>query len=173
MKKLRPIQAKFYLKTHFSLASVLFEKRGTGQLNELEQLICLCRNKEERNPHEPNFHEVRSLNPQFSFRLRNIPPQIGHLCHIGTLSVMNNQLQFLPSMCTFLPDTVTLRGRYGKKTTVKLPSSGTDRSELTVQTQIRLLLKEQSDQGLHCLHLLDTLLHCKTNLVHFQGRYGN
>ena len=32
----------------------------------------------------------------------------------------------------------------------------TDRSEQTVQTQIRLLLEEQSDQGLHCLlfHLL-------------------
>ena len=27
----------------------------------------------------------------------------------------------------------------------------TDRSRQTVQTQIRLLLEEQSDQGLHCL----------------------
>ena len=27
----------------------------------------------------------------------------------------------------------------------------TDRSGQTVKTQIRLLLKEQSDQGLHCL----------------------
>ena len=38
----------------------------------------------------------------------------------------------------------------------------TDRSGQTVQTQIRLLLEEQSDQGLHCLqfplHLLDALL---------------
>ena len=38
----------------------------------------------------------------------------------------------------------------------------TDRSGQTVQTQIRLLLDEQSDQGLHCLrfplHLLDALL---------------
>ena len=36
----------------------------------------------------------------------------------------------------------------------------TDRSEQTVQTQIRLLLEEQSDQGLHCLpfrlHRLDS-----------------
>ena len=33
----------------------------------------------------------------------------------------------------------------------------TDRSGQTVQTQIRLLLEEQSDQGLHCLqfHLHD------------------
>ena len=42
----------------------------------------------------------------------------------------------------------------------------TDRSEQTVQTQIRLLQKEQSDQGLHYflfnLHFSDTLLHCKT-----------
>ena len=39
----------------------------------------------------------------------------------------------------------------------------TDRSEQTVQSQIRLLLQEQSDQDLHCLpfhlHLLDALLH--------------
>ena len=43
---------------------------------------------------------------------------------------------------------------------------GTDRSDKTVHTQIRLLLKEQSDQGLHCLlfslHLLDALLHHET-----------
>ena len=36
----------------------------------------------------------------------------------------------------------------------------TDRSGQTVQTQIRLLLEEQSDQGLHCLpfrlHRLDS-----------------
>ena len=35
--------------------------------------------------------------------------------------------------------------------TVKVLSTGMDRSEQTVQTQIRLLLMEQSDQGLHCL----------------------
>ena len=34
--------------------------------------------------------------------------------------------------------------------TIKVLSIGTDRSEQTVQTQIRLLLMEQSDQGLHC-----------------------
>ena len=37
----------------------------------------------------------------------------------------------------------------------------TDRSGQTVQTQIRLLLEEQSDQGLHCLlfhlHLFDEI----------------
>ena len=48
---------------------------------------------------------------------------------------------------------------------------GADRSEETAQTQIRLLLKEQSDQSLHCLayhmHLLDALLHWNTNLFNF------
>ena len=47
----------------------------------------------------------------------------------------------------------------------KISNVETARSEQTVQTQIRLLLKEQSDQGLHCLpfhlHLLDALPHCK------------
>ena len=48
---------------------------------------------------------------------------------------------------------------------VKFLSIGTHRSVQSVQTQIRLLLKEQSDQGLHCLpshlHLLDIVeLNC-------------
>ena len=45
--------------------------------------------------------------------------------------------------------------------TVKIQSFQTDRSGQTVQTQIRLLLEEQSDQGLHCLlfhlHLFDVI----------------
>ena len=49
--------------------------------------------------------------------------------------------------------------------------------EQTVQTQIRLLLKEQSDLGLHCLpfhlHFLDGLLHCKFILFHLKDSYGN
>ena len=35
--------------------------------------------------------------------------------------------------------------------TIIILSFQTDRSGQTVQTQIRLLLEEQSDQGLHCL----------------------
>ena len=54
---------------------------------------------------------------------------------------------------------------------VMLLSLRTDRSEQTVQTQIKLLLEEQSDKGLHCspfcLHLLDTLLYGKTTLSKF------
>ena len=52
--------------------------------------------------------------------------------------------------------------------TIIILNIGTDRSEQTVQTQIRLLLMEQSDQGLlcllFCLHLLNTILHCKIQL---------
>ena len=48
----------------------------------------------------------------FFFRLTSVPPQIGHLCHLGTLSVMNNYLRYLPYMFTFLPETLTLRGRF-------------------------------------------------------------
>ena len=51
--------------------------------------------------------------------------------------------------------------------TIMILSFRTDRSEQTMQIQIRLLL-EQSDQGLHCLHfclhLLDALLYGKTML---------
>ena len=49
------------------------------------------------------------------------------------------------------------------KYTVMTLSFRTDMPGQTVQTQIRLLLKEQSDQGLHCLpfrlHCLDSLLY--------------
>ena len=47
--------------------------------------------------------------------------------------------------------------------TVEFPSFWTDLCRKTVQTQIRLLLEEQSDQGLHCLlfhlGLSEALLH--------------
>ena len=49
----------------------------------------------------------------------------------------------------------------------------TDRSWQTVQTQIRLLLEEQSDQGLHCLlfhwHFLDEKPSGLTSLFEFLG----
>ena len=47
--------------------------------------------------------------------------------------------------------------------TIMILSFRTDMPGQTVQTQIRLLLEEQSDQGLHCLqfplHSLDSLLY--------------
>ena len=55
-----------------------------------------------------------------------------------------------------------------------VPKFRTDRSGQTVQTQIRLLLEEQSDQDLHCLqfrqHLLGALLfRRKSHLVQLLG----
>ena len=65
----------------------------------------------------------------------------------------------------FSPENVSV---YFNFVTIIILNIGTDRSEQTVQTQIRLLLMEQSDQGLlcllFCLHLLSTLLHCKIQL---------
>ena len=55
--------------------------------------------------------------------------------------------------------------------TVKILCIGTDRSQQTVQTKIRLLLKKQSDQGLRCLPLhqlpLDALMQCYNKLFYF------
>ena len=61
---------------------------------------------------------------------------------------------------------------YKKKgSTVHILCIGTDRSQQTVQTKIRLLLKKQSDQGLRCLpfhqHLLDALMQCYIKLFYF------
>ena len=53
--------------------------------------------------------------------------------------------------------------------TVIILNIGTDRSEQTVHTLIRLLLKEQSDQGLlcllFCLHLLNTISVLPRNFI--------
>ena len=58
-----------------------------------------------------------------------------------------------------------------KQSTVQILCIGTDRSQQTVQTKIRLLLKKQSDQGLCCLpfhqHLLDALMQCYIKLFYF------
>ena len=55
--------------------------------------------------------------------------------------------------------------------TVQILCIGTDRSQQTVQTKIRLLLRKQSDQGLRCLpfhqHLLDALMQCYIKLFYF------
>ena len=64
--------------------------------------------------------------------------------------------------------TLRVNSSYGDLPTVIILNIGTDRSEQTVQTQIRLLVVEQSDQGLlcllFCLHLFNTILHCKIQL---------
>ena len=63
------------------------------------------------------------------------------------------------------PYNIEARTIHANRNTVIILNIGTDMSEQTVQTQIRLLLMEQSDQGLlcllFCLHLLNTILHCK------------
>ena len=60
--------------------------------------------------------------------------------------------------------------------TVMTLSFRTDRSGKKVQTQIRQLLEEQSDQGLHRLlfhlHCLEAFLCCKANLLEFKGDYS-
>ena len=77
-------------------------------------------------------------------------------------------LRFMGNKMVSLP----LKKKRNEEITVIILNIGTDRSEPTVQTQIRLLLMEQSDQGLlcllFCLHLLNTILHCKIQL--FQKR---
>ena len=62
-------------------------------------------------------------------------------------------------------------GRLLETNTVMILSFQTDRSGQTVHTQIRLLLEEQSDQGLHCLpfnlHILGKKLFGLATLFEF------
>ena len=64
--------------------------------------------------------------------------------------------EYLPVALAFLADEIV--------STVIILNIGTDKSEQTVQTQIRLLLMEQSDQGLLCLLFCLHLLNCKIQL---------
>ena len=50
-----------------------------------------------------------------------------------------------------MPCDPSLELSWQDSSTVQILCIGTDRSQQTVQTKIRLLLKKQSDQGLHCL----------------------
>ena len=63
---------------------------------------------------------------------------------------------------------------WASSNTVQILCIGTDRSQQTVQTKIRLLLKKQSAQGLRCLpfhqHLLDALMQCYIKLFYFLGQ---
>ena len=84
-----------------------------------------------------------------------------------------------------IPALGDFRQRLGRNTvltltfscTVQILCIGTDRSQQTVQTKIRLLLKKQSDQGLRCLpfhqHLLDALMQCYIKIFYFYDNYGN
>ena len=66
---------------------------------------------------------------------------------------------------------LTNEDRRNKVFTVQILCIGTDRSQQTVHTKIRLLLKKQSDQGLRCLpvhqHLLDALMECYVKRFYF------
>ena len=87
-------------------------------------------------------------------------PQIGN---IGTISF--NNMSYSQNFNILTKQHIIVN-------TVTILSFRTDRSGQTVQTQIRLLLEEQSDQGIHCLqfqlHLLGTLLFGKPSCLNFR-----
>ena len=91
------------------------------------------------------------LNRQMDERTNNKLPKFECL----SLSIISQNIEWI----SFLPNTV------------QILCIGTDRSQQTVQTKIRLLLKKQSDQGLRCLpchqHLLDALMKCYIKLFYF------
>ena len=68
--------------------------------------------------------------------------------------------------------TINNKQNWYAETTVKILCIGTDRSQQTVQTKIRLLLQKQSDQGLCCLPLhqllLDALIDVTSNFTNFR-----
>ena len=96
---------------------------------------------------------------------------------------LNSNNIYKPERFLFNQYTATYKGKKSWKPllenwhTKMILSFRTVRPEQTVQTQIRLLLEKQSDQGLHCLpfllHCLDSLLYSSSNFrvitTHFLG----
>ena len=84
--------------------------------------------------------------------------------------VLNNNCIAITTMPS-ASSTIATTAAATSATTVPILCIGTDRSQQTVQTKIRLLLKKQSDQGLRCLpfhkHLLDALMQCYIKLFYF------
>ena len=133
-----------------------------------------------------NFTGTLQLSFDFTWEichLLDITAVAGHLAWLAVLLTCaarkrhETKKHYLCKMCQyhhFSPNFRTARTKYCllnlqrnnefncTLTTIIFLSFRTDRSGQTVQTQIRLLLEEQSDQGLHCLlfpmHLLDALL---------------
>ena len=97
------------------------------------------------------------------------------LSYNGRNTVSNSHLGPVVQIIVWLmrPSVRNLKssGAHKMPSTVQILCIGTDRSDQTVQTKIRLLLKKQSDQGLHCLpfhpHLLDALMQCYVKLFYF------
>ena len=75
-----------------------------------------------------------------------------------------------------LKSKLTLLRSVNKSATIMTLNFRTDRSGQTVQTQIRQLLQEQSDQGLHCLifhlHAFDKIASGLASLFEFYVNYS-
>ena len=97
-------------------------------------------------------------------------------------NMVRNCIFYMPQKCqmpliklslllSFVWLVLASKGSNYSELTVQILCIGTDRSQQTVQTMIRLLLKKQSDQGLRCLpfhqHLLDALMQCYIKLFYF------
>ena len=67
------------------------------------------------------------------------------------LTLKHIETQNYQKLCKIVFKIQLVQNQINTILTVMILSFRTDRSGQTVQTQIRLLLEEQSDQGLHCL----------------------
>ena len=92
---------------------------------------------------------------------------IGLLAASFLISVFHFKVSLKPAATQ---ENYIVLGFRSKPVTVQILCIGTGRSQQTVQTKIRLLLKKQSDQGLRCLpfhqHLLDALMQCFIKLFY-------
>ena len=93
------------------------------------------------------------------------------LIHAGILCFAGIQIDIQTFRIEIFPISGRPSANLLSEYTIQILCIGTNRSQQTVQTMIRLLLKKQSDQGLRCLpfhqHLLDALMQCYIKHFYF------
>ena len=132
-----------------------------------------------------NFMHVSSISGRVSaaFRLKYkvIPETLMKaslnvlLWFYSTLKLLHYIKEYLCVECSFNPAKV-MKILSELVNTVTFLSFRTDRAGQTGQTQIRLLLEKQSDQGLHRLpfrlYTSDSLFHGRATLLKFEDNYS-
>ena len=142
--------SKFFLEELTSLGEILPEIRLTvdpfkenlifqgGKFTGISKLVSLCRNGRKK--------QIKKKKKKKKKQRKTTKPYTN-----------DTELTYTLGDLSFKQ-----HGRFQTLSTIKFLSIWTARSVQTVQTHIRLLLKEQSDQCLHCLpfhlHLFDSLL---------------
>ena len=117
------------------------------------------------------FRETLKCPKIHDFLYSYLPQEIGRVLGLKPISLRTLTYSPVTHWTKDIPP-IPLSSLVDDVLTVMILNFPTDIPEQTVQTQIRQLLVEQSDLGLHCLQYY-LKLNCRATLFKFQGNYSN